>query len=388
MNEIQTPYELYSYFQNLDAPVIIVPSLQVGELLLFLKYLYSNKVEEMFNKEDVGVIENVCQILDIDMKIQSVNELSQDLGSEIIEMHHPRGEPQTEISQPEIKDDKIFRERRIREQEKIKTKLSCKFCDEVIPFTLLSKHVRQKHPEKEICCLICEVQCETRKELEDHLQDHQQDNVYYLSCERCGRVVLSQYQLQMHRKTHNIKNLNPVKCPLCEKVFQIRDKLNRHIKLHESGELDKKFPCEKCNKKFSKQYDLARHLKSHNGIKTHFCDICGDKFVDGTRLKQHKWIHSNHKGLKCPVEECGQSFRLKSHLTSHLASLHPRSPHMTARLLQCPHCRRSFAYEYKLKQHLDWHNLDLAQRVECDATEYNIINMNIIDHVEGSNHNE
>lgn len=128
---------------------------------------------------------------------------------------------------------------------------------------------------------------------------------------------------------------------------------------------------------FSKPYDLTRHSKSHAGVKTHFCDVCGSRFVDGTRLKQHKWIHSNHKGLKCPAEGCQKTFRLQSHLSSHLASFHPASA--ASKLLQCNHCRRSFAFEYKLKQHLEWHSVDLAQRVEQDLTEYNILNMKIID---------
>ena len=344
---------------------VIVPSLQIGELLLFLKYLYSNKVEQMFNKEDVSVIENVCQILQIDLDMK------------VYENRSPQ-----EMTEPnnEIKDDKIFRERRLRELSKLKTKISCKFCQEVFPFSLLGKHVRLKHPDQENSCLACSTQCETRKDLEEHIQQHSQHNIYYLSCERCDKVVLSQYQLQMHKKSHNIKNLTTLPCPHCDKTFQIKDKLNKHIELHQSGQLDKKFACDQCDKIFSKQYDLGRHIKSHKGIKSHFCDVCGDKFVDGTRLKQHKWIHTNHKGLKCPI--CEQSFRMKSHLNSHLASFHPSSVEIQDKLLECSQCRRRFAYEYKLKQHLEWHNLDQAGRVECDTTEYNIVNMNIVDSVD------
>ena len=278
--------------QEDETPVIIVPSLQLGELLLFLKYLFSNKVEEMFNKEDVGVIENVCHILEIDI---GWKPRSEDPDLAIIGVHRTEVEPQTEPSPPEIKDDKTFREKRIKEQEKLRTKIRCKFCDEMVPFTVLSKHVKQKHPEKDLCCLVCEYRGESKTELETHVQTHAGD-LHYLSCERCGHVVLSQYQLQRHRKTHNLKNLQSEKCPHCEKMFQVKDKLNKHVLLHQTGVLDKRFGCDECEKEFSKPYDLARHKKSHSGVKTHFCDICGDRFVDGTRLKQHKWIHSDHKG--------------------------------------------------------------------------------------------
>ena len=357
----------------MEAPVtIIVPSLQMGELLLFLKYLYSNKVEQMFNKEDVGVIENVCQILQIDLDMKVLENQQQE--------NDEMPQPQPSSADSEIKDDKIFRERRLRELGKLKTKISCKFCQEVFPFSLLGKHVKLKHPEQENCCLVCETQCSTRTELEEHIQQHRPDNIYYLSCERCDRVVLSQYQLQMHKKSHNIKNLASLPCPHCDKTFQIKDKLNKHIELHQSGRLDRKFPCDQCDKVFSKQYDLGRHIKSHSGVKTHFCDVCGDRFVDGTRLKQHKWIHANHKGLKCPM--CEQSFRMRSHLNSHLASFHPASAQIQDKLLECSLCRRRFAFAYKLKQHLEWHNLDQVGRVESDTTEYNILNMNIVDSVD------
>ena len=42
-----------------------------------------------------------------------------------------------------------------------------------------------------------------------------------------------------------------------------------------------------------------RHLKSHLGIKSHSCSECGDSFVDGTRLKQHRWIHLQHRAYRC-----------------------------------------------------------------------------------------
>ena len=50
-----------------ENPLIIVPSLGLGELLLFFKYFFSNKVEEMFNSEDTKVLQKVCDELEIDV---------------------------------------------------------------------------------------------------------------------------------------------------------------------------------------------------------------------------------------------------------------------------------------------------------------------------------
>ena len=97
-----------------------------------------------------------------------------------------------------------------------------------------------------------------------------------------------------------------------------------------------------------KQCFGLRHLKSHLGIKSHSCSECGESFVDGTRLKQHRWIHLQHRAYRydswklfgpvivhqcdmyfldlnyrCPAPGCKEAFRHKGHLKSHTASFHP-----------------------------------------------------------------
>ena len=133
-------------------------------------------------------------------------------------------------------------------------------------------------------------------------------------CARCGRVCLSQYQLQQHKKTHNSKQLGSMTCPECQKTFQMAHKFREHLAAHKAGTLGRNFPCVHCAKTFRKQYDLARHLKSHMGIKSHKCDECGETFVDGTRLKQHRWIHLQHRAYRCSAPGCKEAFRHKAHL--------------------------------------------------------------------------
>lgn len=414
----------------MEQPLIIIPSLDLGEILLFFKYFFSNKVEEMFNNEDTMVLQKVINELEIDfdhhknfLQEERISEAvvseepdvnvnsrrghykcyicvnhfrSQELLSKHILLDHPQSsksllnqckfcneifltedECNSHIDQAHqnnvVKNaEKLFRERRLQQLEKLKSDVSCKFCCETVNFSLLSKHIKQKHPENEHTCLNCGKINKNREDLEQHIQVHADANEWYLKCERCPKICLSQYQLQLHKKSHNIKQFGRMTCPHCDRVFQIADKFKKHVESHESGKFDKSFPCVHCTKTFKKQYDLGRHLKSHLGIKSHTCDSCGAQFVDGTRLKQHKWIHLNYRAFKCTVDNCQESFRHKSHLKSHLASFHTNSADLKDKTFDCHLCNRKFAYQYKLKNHIDWHkmeNSDLTknkQNVEID----------------------
>ena len=107
----------------LENPVIIVPTLDLGELLLFFKYFFSNKVEDMFNQEDTIVLEKVCNELEIDfVKAPEINK-----------------EDQTEI----------FYQEEIKECNESKSlALRCKICSkEFINQELLFKHILLDHPQ-------------------------------------------------------------------------------------------------------------------------------------------------------------------------------------------------------------------------------------------------
>ena len=349
-----------------EVPVIIVPSLAVGELLLFFKYIFSQQVEEMFNKEDVSVIDKVFRLLNVE-----VNQNDEAM----VETIESRSVERTQTDQHKHEKNSEFREKRLKQQAKLQYELPCIFCSVNVGFSLFAKHVRVKHPEKENACKVCGKVCETKENLEHHVQSHG-DTDHYLLCERCDRVCLTQYQLQTHKRGHNIKNFESHSCDQCDRVFKVKDKLLKHLELHKTGALDVKFPCSTCNKVFKRSLDLKRHEKSHSGIKSYCCETCGAKFVDGTRLKQHKLIHIDVKQFKCP--QCLQCFRLNSHLKSHIASFHPETEGST-KTLSCKFCNKVFAFEYKLRKHLKWHEMDQVERVEYDKTEYNISSMNVVE---------
>jgi len=385
---------LVSVLSNSDENVLVLPNLLMGELLLFLKYVFTNNVQQMFNKEDVSVIQSVGEIFSHSLHsekdvirqytevVSSETEIEVSKNLETLTNSSETIVPKEIILQEDeakdtqcgkVNSNQAIKMRRLEEKKKLSSSVPCCFCHEIINFTLLAKHVKQKHPEKEFICQICQTSCVDRIGLESHIQQHSEGNLYYLICEICCRVCTSQYQLQHHKRSHNTKKLSSYDCKICKKTFLIKPKFEKHMELHQTGKLEETMECKYCEKTFKKTTDLNRHLKSHQGIKSYSCDVCGEKFVDGTRLKHHKWIHLGHKSFKC--NQCDKDFRHKSHLQTHIASFHPEAE--TTKYV-CTQCNRKFAFEYKFKQHLKWHKLDLSERIEYESVEYNLIDMNII----------
>lgn len=123
--------------------VFVIPDLLLGELLLFIKYVFTNKVQEMFNGEDVSVIEKIFQLMNRKLIHVEPQLISLECDSE---------------SNIEVSTDSSIEnltERRLIEKNKLKTSVTCIFCTEILSFSLLSKHIKLKHPESENICLVC-----------------------------------------------------------------------------------------------------------------------------------------------------------------------------------------------------------------------------------------
>ena len=63
-----------------------------------------------------------------------------------------------------------------------------------------------------------------------------------------------------------------------------------------------------------------------------------------TRLKEHRWIHTDHKPHQC--KQCDQSFRHKNHLKHHEAKVHGKKKEF-----ECDICHKTFCYNYELRNH-------------------------------------
>ncbi|XP_036595694.1 transcriptional repressor protein YY1-like, partial [Trichosurus vulpecula] len=117
-------------------------------------------------------------------------------------------------------------------------------------------------------------------------------------------------------------------------------------------DVDKKLPCpnEKCMKLFRDNSALRKHMHTH-GPKGHVCPECGKAFVESSKLKRHKLVHTGEKPFQCMFKGCEKRFSLDFNLRTHMRI------HTGDRPYVCPFagCTKMFAQSTNLKSHVLTH---------------------------------
>ncbi|XP_043829536.1 transcriptional repressor protein YY1-like isoform X2 [Dromiciops gliroides] len=118
------------------------------------------------------------------------------------------------------------------------------------------------------------------------------------------------------------------------------------------NEVEKKLPCphEECPKLFRDNSALRKHLHTH-GPKGHVCAECGKAFVESSKLKRHKLVHTGEKPFQCMYKGCEKRFSLDFNLRTHMRI------HTGDRPYACPFdgCTKMFAQSTNLKSHILTH---------------------------------
>ena len=227
----------------------------------------------------------------------------------------------------------------------------------------LHLHVRNVHPEKDKSCLGCAKDFQSFKDLDEHIQTHQQGTPHcqpFYHCDHCSHVFQKEYTLVVHKRNEHSTLKETLHCQFCEKDFKNAKFLKNHEEKHRTEQMatggSEDHLCPSCGKSFPTRLNLDRHIKSkHQRVKDHQCPDCGKSFVDSTRLKEHRWIHTNHKPYPCA--QCDKSFRHKSHLKHHQAK-----EHGTSKPFECDSCHKSFCYRYELVNHNASHQQSSKKR--------------------------
>lgn len=73
--------------------------------------------------------------------------------------------------------------------------------------------------------------------------------------------------------------------------------------------------CDECGKSFLLKHHLTTHARTHTGIRPHVCSHCGKSFTHKHCLNTHLLLHSSDRPYQCL--ECKKSFTLKHHLITH-----------------------------------------------------------------------
>ena len=129
-------------------------------------------------------------------------------------------------------------------------------------------------------------------------------------CPKCTKVALTPNSLRLHMYCHEDKQFQ---CEVCRQKFVYQSKLKQHKRMHTTM---KKYECFHggCNKKYRHPQDLIRHIQIHQD-KSYECDFCDKKFVEKRLLKRHAVIHLKITPYKC--EKCNKGFKHNNQLYRH-----------------------------------------------------------------------
>ena len=179
---------------------------------------------------------------------------------------------------------------------------------------------------------------------------------------RNNRIEQESVADENQSKTDKNKKVN-IYCKDCEHVFKYQKNYDKHL-----AEGKCRHVCEYCGKVFlnglTGNYKI--HLKYHLKLKNHECHICGKKYIEYRKLKEHYRKHSGEKPYMC--DECGQTF-------SGFGSLyaHKKNKHVGIReKYSCSQCPKVFKGYSGLLFHIKYYHTSPSEKpyscAKCEKT--------------------
>jgi len=189
---------------------------------------------------------------------------------------------------------------------KDKKYVSCTKCGKIVLKESLSKHTQDVHEKSnKRVCQICKKSLSGPFSLKEHIRAIHEKLMKH-QCIHCGKGFSHFSNMNRHIRLIHEKLVIPTKyvnCPQCQKFVQATS-LKKHIKsIHEKA---RDHVCSFCSKRFSQSYTLKEHIASkHTKQYDHKCGTCNRQFAHRTNYTRH--MKSVHKGADyVQVEEEGE----------------------------------------------------------------------------------
>ena len=110
---------------------------------------------------------------------------------------------------------------------------------------------------------------------------------------------------------------------------------------------ESKFFCDECGQQFKFRTSLVSHMRWHNGAKPFKCPYCQKSFNQNGNLQEHVRIHTGEKPFKCDL--CPRKFT-----TSSQHKLHVKR-HLGLKQFKCEYCSKAFLNKDTFKTHIRRH---------------------------------
>ncbi|CAL8128369.1 unnamed protein product [Orchesella dallaii] len=205
----------------------------------------------------------------------------------------------------------------------------------------------------------------SHKEIDESQKERQR-----VTCETCGSSFANYQVLQRHVDVIHKKIISRAQCEFCGKVYGLKSQLKKHVDSVHKG-VDLTVVCDVCGKVFSSQTHLRRHMKVHGERKKYACHLCDVTVLSNKYLKKH--LVNRHgkavgeeftpgEGLKfgCMFSSCGAKFGTDVELQQHVERNH--APVVDSKFM-CTLCGRVFSNQARLTRHNLVHSKE--KRLEC-----------------------